>query len=197
MSLVYDNSKNNYSVFELFVIFRINCFFCDMGKIKTFNEFVNNNMKIDHRQTAIYEMAVPLKSYKSRVDGLRFELVKNWCLCKWCQLYNPECENFNHWIDELSARINNLKFLDIKNGIDKRKTLIRKLIDEYDYNETNMIDRIIHDKFDTEKITDDNQRVKVAAEFADNIQGLIDVISINSMSLKSYIQTTFEHEYID
>ena len=69
----------------------------------------------------INEMAVPLKIYKERVDGLRFQLVENWCLCKWCQLFNPKCENFVHWINELKVCINNLKFLDIKNGIDKKK----------------------------------------------------------------------------
>ena len=72
-------------------------------------------------------MAVALKTYIARVNGLRFQLVENWCLCKWCQLFNPECENFAHWITELKACIDNLKFVDIKNGIDKYKLLL----DEY------------------------------------------------------------------
>lgn len=37
----------------------------------------------------INEKSVPLRVYKERVDGLRFKLVENWCLCKWCQLFNP------------------------------------------------------------------------------------------------------------
>ena len=80
----------------------------------------------------INEMAVPLKTYRARVDGLRFQLVENWCLCKWCQLFNQECENFAHWITELKACIDNLKFLDIKNGIDKRRTLIKMLVRDYE-----------------------------------------------------------------
>ena len=78
------------------------------------NETVNDVLK---RIGVINEMAVPLKDYRARVDGLRFQLVENWCLCKWCQLFNPECENFAHWVTELKACIDNLKFLDIKNGI--------------------------------------------------------------------------------
>ena len=61
------------------------------------NETVNDVLK---RIGVINEMAVPLKDYRARVDGLRFQLVENWCLCKWCQLFNPECENFAHWVTE-------------------------------------------------------------------------------------------------
>lgn len=152
------------------------------------NETVNDVLQ---RIGMLTEMSVPLKAYRDRVDGLRFQLVENWCLCKWCQLYNPKNENFNHWIVELKACINNLKLLDIKNGVDKRKTLLRMLVNDYDYDDTNMIIRIINDKFDSEKIMDNNQRVRVATEFADSIQKLIETISINTVSTNGYIQNTF------
>lgn len=57
-------------------------------------------------------MAVSLKAYKSRIDEFRFQLVENWCLCKYCQLLNQDCENFDYWIKELKNCIDNLKFLD-------------------------------------------------------------------------------------
>ena len=139
----------------------------------------------------INEMAVPLKAYKKRVDGLRFQLVENWCLCKWCQLFNPDCENFAHWTTELKACINNLKFLDINNGINKRKVLTKMLVKEYDYDSANMIERIARDKFVTEHISDNNQKVRVCIEFANNINGLIDAISIDSIRTNEYIQKTF------
>lgn len=74
-------------------------------------------------ETIITEMAVPLKDYKQRVDGLRFCLVENWCLCKWCQLYNHECENFAHWVTELKICIDNLKLLNIKKVLIKGELL--------------------------------------------------------------------------
>jgi len=154
------------------------------------NETVNDVL---NRIGMINEMAVSLKDYRARVDGLRFQLVENWCLCKWCQLFNPECEYFAHWKAELRACINNLKLVDIKNGIDKRKTLTRMLIDDYDYDETNMIVRIINDKFDSENIMDNTQRARVASAFADGIQGLIEVISVDAISTNAYIQTTFQN----
>lgn len=87
-------------------------------------------------------MAVPLKTYSAKVDDLKFQLVENWCLCKWYQLFNPECEKFSHWITELKVCIYHLKFLDIQNGNDKRRTLARMLIDDYHYDETNMVVRM-------------------------------------------------------
>lgn len=154
------------------------------------NETVNDVL---NRIGMINEMAVPLKTYRARVDGLRFQLVENWCLCKWCQLFNPECENFAHWITELKACINNLKFLDIKNGIDKRRTLIRMLVTDYDYNNANMIERIIRGKFVRESITDNTQKVQVCTAFADNINGLIDAISMDTIDSDEYIQNTFKN----
>lgn len=139
----------------------------------------------------LFEMAVHLKNYKTRVNGLRFQLVENWCLCRYCQLYNKDSQNFNHWLNELAACIKNLKLLDIKNGIDKRKTLIKMLVDDYDYNKVNMIVRIIEDKFNIEKINDVSQITQVSKDFADNIIGIIDVISIDKLSLNSYLKTTF------
>lgn len=154
------------------------------------NETVNDVL---NRIGMINEMAVPLKTYRARVDGLRFQLVENWCLCKWCQLFNPECENFAHWITELKACIDNLKFLDIKDGIDKRKTLIKMLVTDYDYNNANMIERIIRGKFVRENLTDNMQKVQACTAFADNIIGLIDAISMESIDSDEYIQNTFKH----
>ena len=154
------------------------------------NETVNDVLK---RIGVINEMAVPLKDYRARVDGLRFQLVENWCLCKWCQLFNPECENFAHWVTELKACIDNLKFLDIKNGIDKRRTLTRMLVTDYDYDNANMIERIIRGKFVRENITNNTQKVQVCTEFADNINELINAISMVSIDSDEYIQNTFNN----
>lgn len=154
------------------------------------NETVND---VITRIGVINEMAVPLKAYRSRVDGLRFQLVENWCLCKWCQLFDPECESFSHWITELKACIDNLKFLDIKNGVDKRRTLMRMLVADYDYNNANMIERIVRGKFVRENITDNKQKVQVCILFADGIIDLIDAISMETIDSDEYIQNTFKN----
>lgn len=139
----------------------------------------------------ISEMAVPLEDYKARVDGLRFQLVINWCLCKWCQLYNPNSENFPHWITELKACIDNLKFLDIKKGISKKKTLIRMLVKDYDYDKSSMIERIIRSKFIKEKIINTKQKAEVCELFSKEVLSLIELISNNTLNIEDYLQETF------
>ena len=153
------------------------------------NETVKETLE---RIGMVNEMAVSLKKYCERVDGLRLQLVENWCLCKYCQLYNETSNNYKHWLAELRSCINNLKLLDIKGSSNKRKTLIRMLIDDYDYNDKNMILRIIVDKFDMENIMDQSQRIEVSKQFVSNVESLIDVISINDMKTNDYLKKTFD-----
>lgn len=78
-------------------------------------------------QQVLNETAVPIKTYKARVDNPRLQLVENWCLCRYCQLFNPNSEYFNHWIEKIRAHVNNIKSLNVKKG-DKLKILTQMLI---------------------------------------------------------------------
>lgn len=143
-------------------------------------------------KSILEEKIVSIDVFKARVDALRFQLVRNWCLCKWCQIYNSECESFSHWIAELEACVDNIKCLKIKNGIDRRKTLIKMLVDDYDYDDANMIERIIRGEFRSENIVDNFQKATVSIAFADCVNDLIDVMSIDSLSTIEYLQNTFK-----
>ena len=138
------------------------------------------------------EMAVSLKEYQSNVEDLRFQIIENWCLCKWCQLYDPTNKDFNHWKKELKAFIQKLKFIEIKNRMSKKKALDRIWIDKCDMKKPNMIFNIIVDKFDGEQIMDVKQRKAVALAFSNQLDGLIDCIANKKISLDFYIQTTFK-----
>lgn len=145
------------------------------------------------RMGVLNEMAVPLKKYTERVDGLRFQLVENWCLCDWCSKYDRENPNFNHWLTELKSCMNNLKFLSIKKGIDKRNTLARLLIDDYDYDDAVMIANIVRDKFENEHITDPTQIETVAKDFAECINDTIEIMAMEHTSLNAYMTRTFNN----
>ena len=158
-------------------------------------DFLNESVEdVLNRIGKINEKSVPLRVYKARVDGLRFQLVENWCLCKWCQLFDPACQNYFYWITELKACIDNLKFIAIQNGIDKRKTLKQMLVNDYDNDDANMIKRIVRGRFVRENISDNLQKARVCIEFADNITGLIDAISIDTIDSDEYIHNTFNNE---
>ena len=137
------------------------------------------------------ELSVPLSFYKDKVDCLRFQLVDNWCLCKYCQLYDEDNLNKNHWAVELRACIFNLKKIDIKNGISKHRILEKMLVNDYDYDKPNMIVRVINEKFNVEQIFDKKVRFDVAEEFADGIHNLIDEISDDDSDINDYILNTF------
>ena len=96
------------------------------------------------------EMSASLKSYRDRIENLRFQLVENWCLCKYCQMFNSQNLNYNHWVKELKIYIDGLKYVNLKNGIDKRKPLKMVLVDYFDLNDENMIFRMIRSKFKRE-----------------------------------------------
>ena len=130
-------------------------------------------------------MAVSLKAYKAKIDEFRFQLVENWCLCKYYKLFKPDCENFAYWIKELKNCIDNLKFLDIKDGIDKRKILTQMLINDYDYDNADMIERIIRGECGKK------QKIRICKEFANNINGLIDAISSNEIGSGEYVLKIF------
>ena len=51
------------------------------------------------------EMSASLKSYRDRIENLRFQLVENWCLCKYCQMFDSQNLNYNHWVKELKIYI--------------------------------------------------------------------------------------------
>lgn len=137
------------------------------------------------------EMAMPLKVYIRKIDSYMHEFVENWCLCKWCQLFDSDNINFNHWRKELCAFINQLKDPTITNGIDNKKHLQKWLVKYYDLNDTTMVCRIIKDKFDDEQIADESQMHDVAEQFASNIDTLIDVIASPELSTKKYVQAAF------
>lgn len=158
-------------------------------KILTFEEYtMNDDFLSKHR---IDEMAISLKDYRDKIDAYRIRLVENWCLCKYCQLYNKNHRDFNHWKIELRQNINALKLVNIKKGADKRKSLIKMLVNDYDYDDTNMIYRIIQGKFYTEHIDDEDIKIKVSSEFSDKIDDIINAIAIDSIITDKYIDKEF------
>ena len=139
----------------------------------------------------LLEMAIPLKSYKERVDGVRLQLVDNWCLCKYCQTYDLQNRNYNHWITELRAHMDNIKSLNIKQG-DKLKTLKKMLIDDYDFDDVETIYRIIIGKFQREKITNVNIISSVCNEFANSIESFVNALGVDSIITDNYLNNTFD-----
>ena len=136
------------------------------------------------------EPAVPIKTYKARVDTPRLQLVENWCLCRYCQLFNPNSEYFNHWIEEIIAHVNNIKSLNVKKG-DKLKILTQMLIVDYDFDDLNTIYRIVIGKFGREGIADVNIISRGCVDFANSNNDFVKTLCMDNIITEEYRMNTF------
>ena len=83
-------------------------------------------------------MAISLEEYKIRVDKARLHLVENWCLCKYCELYDSSNPNFEDWAEALLYMMNDIKSLNVSDT-NKLDTLKQMLIEEYNFNNASTI----------------------------------------------------------
>lgn len=161
------------------------------------NEAWKNAMSIEEdakcgKLPMLSEMAIPLKAFLAQVDGLGWQIAINWCLCKWCQMFDKENQHFNHWKEELATHLSHLNRLNLKNGIGKRKHLHKIWAVKYDFDDKATVLKVIANKFYKEHINDMAQRSVVADGFANNVNNVIDVVSNDTNETMEYVEKTFE-----
>ena len=135
-------------------------------------------------------MAIALEEYKIRVDKVRLHLVDNWCLCKYCELYDSSNPNFEDWAEALLYAMNDIKSLNVNDG-NKLDTLKQMLIEECNFNDASTIHRIIVDRFYREGICSDNQIRYVSERFAESIDDFITALGDDSIIAYKCIKDTF------
>lgn len=136
------------------------------------------------------EMLVDRKTYIRRLEGLKFQLVENWCLVYYCSMYDAGNSNCFHWLSELRAHYMNLQKLHIKSKCSKHKVISSILIDEFDFNDPDQIYSIIEDKFFIEGVDNESIIYEASEEFAKSVHDLIDAISAD-VSFMNYIRNVF------
>ena len=147
---------------------------------------------LSRKSNMLSEMAIPLKMFVRDIEGLKFQIVQNWCLCKWCQMFDPKNANFNHWKKELASYLLQLQNSRLKGNISKKKQLDRYLIEYYEFNDKDVVVGAVRDKFSIEGISSKRQVNAVAYAFAKGISQLIDVISDNGQPIMAYIDKAFK-----
>ena len=135
-------------------------------------------------------MAIALEEYKIRVDKVRLHLVDNWCLCKYCELYDSSNPNFEDWAEALLYAMNDIKSLNVNEG-HKLDTLKQMLIEECNFNNANTIHRIIVDRFYREGLSNDNQIHCVSEQFAESTDDFITTLGDDRIIAYKYIKDTF------
>lgn len=137
--------------------------------------------------TKIFEMAYSREKYMDLAHSLTDQIVQNWCLIKYCNLYDEENYNRLHWSKELIAHLGNLqRHKNIKGGINPERTLKIVWLDREELYDVNMIIKIIEIKFDTENINTDLN--ELAKEFVEHVEKIIYLICKGSYTeLKNYV----------
>ena len=142
--------------------------------MKSIKEYILNVIQ----ESYIFEMAYDRKEIKKRVEGLINQIIENWCLVKYCSLYDNNNINKHHWKQELKAHLYNIYEMKLKGGNAKTKyNLISEIIyDKKEIKTSSKISSIIRIKFRTENI---NIYKDICDLCIDNLKYIIELISNN------------------
>ena len=142
--------------------------------MKSIKEYLLNVIQ----ESYIFEMAYDRKEIKKRVEGLINQIIENWCLIKYCSLYDNNNTNKHHWKQELKTHLYNIYEMTLKGGNAKTKyNLISEIIyDKKEITTSSKISYIIRIKFRTENIIIHNDICDLCI---DNLNYIIELISNN------------------
>ena len=106
------------------------------------------------QNTLVFEMAYSRKELKTIFDSILDQIMENWCLVKYCSLYDRNNVNKNHWANELTAHMYNILKRQLKNGGDDTKLQLLKSVtyEQKEYTTSEEIKRCISFKFKKENI---------------------------------------------
>ena len=127
------------------------------------------------QNTPIFEMAYSRKELKNSFDGILDQIIENWCLVKYCSLYDGQNTNKNHWANELTANMYNILKRQLKNGDEDAKLQLLKSVayDQKEYTTAAAIKKCIRLKFKKENIQITNELCSDCIEDLETILGLI------------------------
>ena len=144
-------------------------------------------------RSMVVEMASTIKDFIDDIESIRFQLAQNWCLCKWCQMFDPKKDMFNHWKSELVACIMFLRDVKLKSG-SKMKTIMRTMVEKRDFDDVDIIYDAISYKFAKEGISDEDSMMVVSREFVSGLPELVGLMSETTRdkeNIVKYMERTF------
>lgn len=137
-------------------------------------------------ETKIFEMANDRAKYMDLVHSLTDQIVQNWCLIKYCNMYDEENYNRLHWSKELIAHLGTLQRQKIKGGLDKERATREVLIEREEIDDVETVNLIIINKFEDEHI--DINLTEISTEFVKQLDRIIYIITkSNPTDLRNYV----------
>ena len=127
------------------------------------------------QNTLVFEMTYSRKELKNSFDGILDQIIENWCLVKYCSLYDTTNINRNHWTNELTAHMYNILKRQLKNGGEDAKLQLLKSVtyEQKEYTTSVAIKRCIRLKFKRENIQIHDEVCSACIEDLETILNLI------------------------
>lgn len=128
--------------------------------------------------TDIFEQAMKLKTFRESIYGHLTQILQNWALIYVARTYDINKDLVQHWKTELLTQCDEIIDSTLKSG-NKRKTLHKLIVNEYEYDNPTVVYKKLRRKFNTENLLD--KHTKSAAHYiSTNIEELIDILSLES-----------------
>ena len=127
------------------------------------------------QNTLVFEMTYSRKELKNSFDSILDQIIENWCLVKYCSLYDEQNINKNHWANELTAHMYNILKRQLKNGGEDIKLQLLKYVtyDQKEYTTAAAVKRCIRLKFKKENIQIHDEVCSACIEDLETILNLI------------------------
>lgn len=152
----------------------------DMGETDRLETIIREVIREELQRYSLNEMAMSLKDYKHRIEGLLVQIVQNWCLVRYASLSGSHKRLINHWRGELYAHLTNIASLKIKNGnkADVKEKILYDVINERDFDtDEQSISLVVSGKFFKEKISTNGQYYsETISDFKGSIKNIVNVI---------------------
>lgn len=137
------------------------------------------------QESLVTEMSIGLKDFKYLVDDAAEQIIENWCLVWYCDNYDKDNQNRNHWASEFLAQAKRIASKNI-NQRNKKKAIKNVLTNWNTYRNKFTIINCISEKMEKEhfeKYIDD-----IADAFTKNIDDLIDTLANDYSVIQDYIE---------
>ena len=86
-----------------------------MAEMDRLETIIRDVIREELQRYSLNEMAMSLKDYKRRTEGILVQVVQNWCLVRYASLSGTHKQLISHWRGELYAHLPNIASLKIKN----------------------------------------------------------------------------------
>lgn len=127
----------------------------------------------------INEMAYERKELLEWLEYHVKLICQNWCLVRYCSIFDPKNRNKKHWSTELQALI--VEYAEKRTKLDKRKITKTGLIDKPEIYDYTQIYVYIAEKFEKEHI-DLVSAEHIAKDMTKHLDEIVDLLSIKKLT---------------